>query len=80
MAQEGLSPRERQIWALLAQGKANKEIAYRLGLSLGTVKTYTHRLYSKLGVSCRVEAVLRYIEHHRWPYKREKHGERSLPK
>ncbi len=72
MAREGLSPRERQIWALLAQGKANKEIAYRLGLSLGTVKTYTHRLYDKLGVSCRVEAAVQFVEQNR-----SRHGARK---
>ncbi len=61
MADDGaLSPREQQVWALLAQGLSNKEIANQLGLAVGTVKTYLHRLYRKLRVSSRVEAALAY--------------------
>ena len=59
-----LTPRERQIWRLLAQGKSNKAIAYQLDLSLNTVKTYIHRLYRKLRVACRTQAVAAYYRHH----------------
>ena len=51
-----LSPREKQVWYFLAQGKTNREIAWALQISVGTVKTYIHRLYFKLGVSSRAEA------------------------
>jgi len=55
-----LSPREQEVWRLLAQGKTNQEIALHLGVTLGTVKAYIYRLYRKLRVSGRVEAALRW--------------------
>jgi DNA-binding NarL/FixJ family response regulator len=57
------TPRERQLVTLLAQGLKNKEIAYRLGLSEGTVKVYCSRLFQKVGVSDRFELALYAIEH-----------------
>ncbi len=57
-----LSEREWQVWRLLSQGKTNREIARELAISVGTVKTYVNRLYLKLGVTNRVEAVFRYTE------------------
>lgn len=42
-----LSPRERQIAALMGQGLMNKEIAFELGLTEGTIKAYASRLYMK---------------------------------
>lgn len=62
-----LSPREREIWWLLAQGKSNKEIAYQLGLSINTVKMYVHRLYLKLNVACRSQAVAAFFQYHSRP-------------
>jgi DNA-binding NarL/FixJ family response regulator len=58
-----LTPRERQLVALLVQGLKNKEIAYRLGLSVETVKVYFSRLFHKVGVSDRFELALYAIEH-----------------
>ncbi len=52
-----LTPREREILALLADGLANKQIAARLGISKNTVKTHLELLFDKLGVSSRAEAV-----------------------
>lgn len=48
-----LSFRERQLVELVAQGKANKEIAYELHLSEGTVKEYLNRIFRKLQVTNR---------------------------
>ena len=58
-----LSRRERQLATLLAQGMKNKEIAYHLGLSEGTVKVYMSRLFQKVGVNDRFELALYVIEH-----------------
>jgi DNA-binding NarL/FixJ family response regulator len=54
-----LSRRETQIVALIRQAKANKEIAYELCLSEGTVKEYLNRIYKKLQVKNRTELALR---------------------
>jgi len=50
-----LTFRERQIVDLIAQGKANKEIAYHLLLTEGTIKEYLNRIFRKVGVSNRTE-------------------------
>ena len=52
-----LSPREREIALLIAQGLPNKTIAAVLEISLWTVATYVRRLFAKLGVSSRAEMV-----------------------
>jgi two-component system, NarL family, nitrate/nitrite response regulator NarL len=52
-----LTPREREILALTAQGFLAPEIGRRLFLSPATVKTHLQRLYGKLGVSDRAAAV-----------------------
>jgi NarL family two-component system response regulator LiaR len=51
-----LTPREREVLALLVEGKTNKQIAMRLSLSPGTVRIYVSEILSKLGVSNRTEA------------------------
>lgn len=53
----GLSPREREILALIAQGSSNKEIAVALGLRPKTVMHHSSSIYRKLGVRGRAEAV-----------------------
>ena len=53
----GLSPRELDILDRLAAGESNKEIARRLGISPNTVKTHVARVYEKLAVQRRVQAV-----------------------
>ncbi|MFM7103585.1 MAG: response regulator [Verrucomicrobiota bacterium] len=57
-----LTPREREILQLLAQGYANKEIADRLGLSFETVRTRLKRVYEKLHVRSRAGAAARYLQ------------------
>lgn len=54
-----LSPREREILALLGTGASNKEIADRLNLAEGTVKNHVTNILSKLGVRDRTQAALR---------------------
>lgn len=53
-----LTKRELDLVLLLAKGLANKEIAYRLGISEGTTKVYTSRLFWKLGMTNRWEVGL----------------------
>jgi two-component system nitrate/nitrite response regulator NarP len=55
----GLSPRERQLVALVAQGLRNREIAFELGITEGTVKVYLHAIFGKLGVANRTELAMR---------------------
>jgi DNA-binding NarL/FixJ family response regulator len=51
-----LTPREREILALVGDGLPNREIADRLGLSPDTVKDHLRRIYTKLGVETRLHA------------------------
>ena len=53
-----LTKRESELVTLLAQGMKNKEIAYALSLSEGTVKVYLSRLFGKLQVKDRLELAL----------------------
>jgi DNA-binding NarL/FixJ family response regulator len=53
-----LTPRERQLMGLLAQGLKNKEIAWSLGITEGTVKVYLSRLFDKVGANDRFELAL----------------------
>lgn len=52
-----LSPREREILALVAEGLGNKIVAARLGISEHTVKTHVTSIFEKLGAESRAEAV-----------------------
>lgn len=56
-----LSTRELEIVNLLARGFLYKEIADQLGLKLGTVRTYIGRIYEKLHVRSRAEAMLKVL-------------------
>ena len=58
-ATEPLTPGQRRVLALIADGHTNGEIAERLGLSMGTVKNVVSEIYARLGVRDRVEAVLK---------------------
>jgi len=57
-----LSPRERQIAALVAQGLPTKAIARQLGISIWTVSTHLRRVYARFGVSSRAAMVARLFE------------------
>lgn len=52
-----LSPREREVLDLVAQGYTNQQVADRLGLSVKTVETYRARLVEKLGLRSRADLV-----------------------
>ena len=53
----GLTNREHEILALIAEGLSNREIGERLFVSENTVKTHSSRLFEKLSVNRRVQAV-----------------------
>jgi DNA-binding NarL/FixJ family response regulator len=57
---EALSAREMEVLALLARGYLYKEIAATLAISSSSVNTYIRRIYEKLHVHSRAQAVLRY--------------------
>lgn len=58
-----LTPREMDVLILMARGMRNSDIAEKLILTKQTVKNYTRKVYNKLGVDTRVEAVLYAIKH-----------------
>lgn len=58
---ENLSPREEEILKMLAEGDLYKEIAEKLGIHLETVKTHIKRIYEKLHVRSRTEAVVKHL-------------------
>ncbi|MBK9537618.1 MAG: response regulator transcription factor [Flavobacteriales bacterium] len=58
---ELLSARENEVLALLAEGLLYKEIGERLGITVGTIKQHIHRIYDKMHVQNRTEAVNRYF-------------------
>jgi DNA-binding NarL/FixJ family response regulator len=58
-----LTPRERDVLALIAQGESNKRIAAALNLSIGTVKGYVSAIFEKLGVEDRTQAALLVAKH-----------------
>lgn len=59
-----LTPRERSIVRLLAEGKSNKETATALKLSLGTVETHRKNIFNKLKIHCTADLVRYAIRNH----------------
>jgi two-component system response regulator DevR len=57
-----LSPQERRVLALIAEGKTNKEVGVELGLSEKTVKNYLSNIFEKLHVSRRAQAAAIYAQ------------------
>lgn len=55
----GVTPREHEILGLIAEGLSNRQIADRLCVTESTVKTHAYRLFDKLGVGRRMQAVRR---------------------
>lgn len=60
---QNLSTREKQILELLVEGMIDKEIAGHLGISRETVRTHLGKIYHKLQVRSRTEAVVKYLGH-----------------
>ncbi|TAL03789.1 MAG: response regulator transcription factor [Verrucomicrobia bacterium] len=56
-----LSPREKEVLDCLAQGLMYKEIAEKIGVTYETVHTYIRRIYEKLQVRTRTEAVAKFL-------------------
>jgi DNA-binding NarL/FixJ family response regulator len=55
---DGLTPREAEVLALIAEGLTNAEIADRLVVSAATVKTHVNHIFGKTGVRDRAQAVV----------------------
>jgi DNA-binding NarL/FixJ family response regulator len=60
---ERLTPREHEVLRLLAQGMSDKEIAERLYVGSGTVRTHVVRIFGKLGVHSRLQALVFAARH-----------------
>jgi DNA-binding NarL/FixJ family response regulator len=58
-----LSPREEMVLNCLAKGLTYKQIADQLDISIDTIRTYLRRVYEKLHVQSRTEAVAKYLSH-----------------
>ena len=56
-----LTPREREVFALIGQGLSNRAIAERLFVSEATVKTHINNLFAKAGIRDRADAVRRAV-------------------
>ena len=60
-----LSPQQKRVLALLAEGKTNKEIAQALGLTHKTVANYVRHLFQKLHVNRRAQASAYFVRQSR---------------
>src|SRR5579864_2362971 len=59
---ERLTPREKEVLRLMAEGTSSREIAHQLGISYTTVRTHIRSLGSKLGVHSKLEAIVKARE------------------
>jgi DNA-binding NarL/FixJ family response regulator len=59
---EKLTPREKEVLRLMAEGAPSRDIASRLGISYTTVRTHIRSLGSKLGVHSKLEAIIKARE------------------
>jgi two-component system nitrate/nitrite response regulator NarL len=58
-----LSAREREVLLLVAEGLLNKQVAYRLNLSEGTVRIHMHNIYQKTGIGSRAAVTAMALAH-----------------
>jgi two-component system, NarL family, response regulator LiaR len=61
---QDLTPREREVLALMAEGQSNQEIAERLVVTPATVKFHCRGIKEKLGTASRTETVVLALQHH----------------
>ena len=59
---EALTPREREIFALLPSGLSNNELGAKLSIAPGTAKIHVERILNKLGVKDRTQAAVKAVE------------------
>ena len=59
---ERLTPREKEVLRLMAEGTSSRDIASKLGISYTTVRTHIRSLGSKLGVHSKLEAIVKARE------------------
>ncbi len=59
---ESLTPREKEVLRLMAEGTSSRDIAARLGISYTTVRTHIRSLGGKLGVHSKLEAIVKARE------------------
>jgi two-component system response regulator DevR len=62
---DSLSPQERRVLALIAEGRTNKEVAAEMNLAEKTVKNYLSTVFEKLHVSRRSQAAALYVQQNR---------------
>ena len=60
---QGLTPREAEILALIAQGRSNEEIARHANISMNSVKTLIRSCYRRIGATRRPQAILWAVDH-----------------
>lgn len=60
---EPLTLQEQRVLDLVVQGLSNRQVAYQLGLSEGTVRNYLSNAFGKIGVNKRVQAILWWNQH-----------------
>ena len=63
---QNIGKREREVVHLLMQGKGNNQIAHELGVSVRTVEYHLGRVYAKLNVASRAEAILKLANAETW--------------
>jgi DNA-binding NarL/FixJ family response regulator len=59
---ESLTPHEKEVLRLMAEGKSSRDIGAKLGISYTTVRTHIRSLGSKLGVHSKLEAIVKARE------------------
>lgn len=61
-SRKGLSPREKEVLLLLVEGMNTREIARRMGVTMGTIRSHIFSLEQKLDASSRARLVLSALE------------------
>jgi DNA-binding NarL/FixJ family response regulator len=55
---DNLTPRQHEVLILLAEGLSNQEIANKLHITISTVESHLHAIFSRIGVESRTEAAI----------------------